>query len=528
MSPESLESCTKAWKGRPARNILQGAIETWALESGPNVDLLLYLIGEGKEGVFQIEETDTLTAEDLDKWLDDLQNEITGQVIVIYDAAYSGSFLPKLKPTDGKERIVITSTSDSQSDAFLSKKENSFSHFFWTNMSDVSEMNLLDAFWRAKNAIEVSRLEQQTPYLDDNGNGKGNEKGDGELAKCYFIGKGVDEECYSIDNGLVEPVEDMSQVSQEDGYEDDDDIRRAKEIFVHYVVDDPTVSVISDNILQHHKFHDAGDADWVKFYGAEGKSYDIRAYDLGAKCDVVIELYDADGVTLLRKTDKIGDPGGDEFFTWRCPKSGEYYLKTYHCNKNIFGIGTDYYLKIKDTEASPLSAFKTTVTDALTDEPIEGVKITIGPFYNITDKEGICRLVGPPGKFELTVEASGYQRISSAISFSDGELQADLGFELVKTCHSADYNPSDHKIALSELLRVIQIYNDGAYRCDPGGEDGYALTGTPDYTCSSHDSDYKPQDWRISLSELLRLIQLYNSDGYHPDPLGEDNFAPGK
>ena len=43
-----------------------------------------------------------------------------------------------------------------------------------------------------------------------------------------------------------------------------------------------------------------------------------------------------------------------------------------------------------------------------------------------------------------------------------------------------------------------------------------------------HHSDYNPQDWRISLSELLRLVQLYNSSGYHPDPEQEDGFGLGK
>ncbi|MDM8549333.1 hypothetical protein QUF72_04610 [Desulfobacterales bacterium HSG2] len=93
--------------------------------------------------------------------------------------------------------------------------------------------------------------------------------------------------------------------------------------------------------------------------------------------------------------------------------------------------------------------------------------------------------------------------------------------------HSADYSPADRKIALSELLRVIQFYNQGACHCDSGSEDGYA-PGTGDQNCAAHDSDYSPRDWRISLSELLRMIQLYNSpDGYHADESTEDGFAPG-
>ncbi|MDM8550373.1 hypothetical protein QUF72_09855 [Desulfobacterales bacterium HSG2] len=49
--------------------------------------------------------------------------------------------------------------------------------------------------------------------------------------------------------------------------------------------------------------------------------------------------------------------------------------------------------------------------------------------------------------------------------------------------HSSDYNPQDYEISLSELLRVIQLYNQGDYHCDPGGEDGYAPAKGDD-TCT--------------------------------------------
>lgn len=93
--------------------------------------------------------------------------------------------------------------------------------------------------------------------------------------------------------------------------------------------------------------------------------------------------------------------------------------------------------------------------------------------------------------------------------------------------HSADYNPRDNTISLSELLRVIQFYNNRFHHCDPQGEDGYAPE-KGDETCIRHSSDYNPPDWQISLSELLRMIQFYNDAGYHADPEGEDGFASGK
>jgi len=93
--------------------------------------------------------------------------------------------------------------------------------------------------------------------------------------------------------------------------------------------------------------------------------------------------------------------------------------------------------------------------------------------------------------------------------------------------HAADQN-GDGQISLSELLRVIQFFNSEGYHCDAFGEDGYA-PGPGDTSCAAHHSDYVPQDWHIGLSELLRLIQFFNSGGYHscPGENTEDSFCPG-
>lgn len=90
--------------------------------------------------------------------------------------------------------------------------------------------------------------------------------------------------------------------------------------------------------------------------------------------------------------------------------------------------------------------------------------------------------------------------------------------------HSADPN-NDGKIALTELLRVIQFYNSGGYACATGTEDNFA-PGTGVRTCTPHSADYNPQDWRIGLTEILRVIQFYNAKGYVADATGEDGFKP--
>ncbi len=93
------------------------------------------------------------------------------------------------------------------------------------------------------------------------------------------------------------------------------------------------------------------------------------------------------------------------------------------------------------------------------------------------------------------------------------------------TCHALDYQNCDFVISLSELLRLIQHFNSDGYHADDAGEDGFA-PGPGSTNAYPHHSDYAPENWRIELGELLRAIQFYNSGGFTRDPAGEDGFAP--
>lgn len=97
--------------------------------------------------------------------------------------------------------------------------------------------------------------------------------------------------------------------------------------------------------------------------------------------------------------------------------------------------------------------------------------------------------------------------------------------------HAAD-TTQDNQFSLSELLRVIQLFNSGGLHCatvSSPSEDGYRPGADGPQDCDAHDSDYNPADWSISLSELLRLIQLFNSNGYRECIAlnTEDGFCPG-
>jgi hypothetical protein len=111
--------------------------------------------------------------------------------------------------------------------------------------------------------------------------------------------------------------------------------------------------------------------------------------------------------------------------------------------------------------------------------------------------------------------------------------------------HSADSN-SDGKLSLTELLRVIELYNTrngtvrtGAYGVESeASEDGFtpdpARAGTTTVTLENYHSGDTNQDGKLSLTELLRVIELYNfrsgsvrTGEYHLQGGSEDGFGSG-
>ena len=86
--------------------------------------------------------------------------------------------------------------------------------------------------------------------------------------------------------------------------------------------------------------------------------------------------------------------------------------------------------------------------------------------------------------------------------------------------HSADSN-RDYQISLLELTRVIELYNTrqginrtGAYRLHDSSEDGFAGEPTrafgADASLARHHSADTDRNGRLSLYELTRVIELYN------------------
>ena len=132
----------------------------------------------------------------------------------------------------------------------------------------------------------------------------------------------------------------------------------------------------------------------------------------------------------------------------------------------------------------------------------------------------------------VTSAGRALNSLTQNMALSLSPLSPGGGSRSVSDCqvHSADYQGQDYIINLSELLRVIQFYNSNGFHCQTGTEDRYA-PGPGGQSCDTHDSDWSSPgpDWTIDLSEVLRISQFYNSDGYRYDhsQTTKDGFKPG-
>lgn len=156
-------------------------------------------------------------------------------------------------------------------------------------------------------------------------------------------------------------------------------------------------------------------------------------------------------------------------------------------------------------------------------------KFTLMPPANQTGQEEVAALV------ESTHALLDYQ----ALAMPDPIVLAPIPNQ-----HTADFN-QDGRFELSELLRVIELYNTryetsrtGRYKVEESSIDGFASDASEPAVTESrnHRVHLADTDWdgHISLGELLRVIELYNTrDGttrtgaYHRATNTIDGFAPG-
>ena len=512
------------------KHYLGDAINIWAEDA---TELLLFLVDHGESHNFILysdgDYVQKLTAQELDGWLDDVQNgSMDGPVTVVYDACQSGSFVSELKPPAGKNRIVITSASDEPA-YFLEQGVVSFSFQFWDKIL-WNEGNLGRAFSNARNIMQG----YQSALVDADGNGVSNESEDLSRANNSIIRRGSPtyftiqpmignvsvgdntlnggtsttiraENVVDADSVWAQiippdvnpetsgiPITDLPTVeltdTDEDGvYEADYNdfsvtgtyllvikASATQEVYSYvsgstilqsiysspmyasvtqtsgtqnieadsYEEDDTfseaSTITMNDGNPQTHNFHNADDVDWIKFYALTGQTYKITANNLGILCDVVIEVYNNDGITLLEGPINDADAGVDEFIDWTCPQDNVYYVKISSANTH-FGENVKYDLKVYRPIA-PLTGFIIgSISDATSGLSIAGVQISTNDNASaLSLPDGSYLMVHPAGTFTVTAKAPGYTEKSySDVLVNEGEA-VTRNFELVPVGNDSD------------------------------------------------------------------------------------------
>jgi len=162
---------------------LEYAIKTWAQDAD---NLFIYMVGHGGEGTFVTGEFELLNAADLDAWLDAAQQSITDYVALVYDGCHSGSFVSYLVPPAGKKRIVAVSTAPNEPAIFEADGGLSFGYQFFSYLFNGG--SFYDSFVHAKNCVEITYDYKQSPQIEGDGNGIGNEKTDKEITQAIKLG----------------------------------------------------------------------------------------------------------------------------------------------------------------------------------------------------------------------------------------------------------------------------------------------------------------------------------------------------
>ncbi len=129
--------------------------------------------------------------------------------------------------------------------------------------------------------------------------------------------------------------------STPDEWEDDNEPASANEISI-------------DSPAQIHNFCNprtpdyTADQDWIKFNIQQEKNVWIHSKPLAESVATILELYAADGITLL----KFAVPynfGKPSHFTWTADRSGYHYLRVRHLDNQVVGNSVAYSLSIEDT-----------------------------------------------------------------------------------------------------------------------------------------------------------------------------------
>ncbi|MEO5333424.1 MAG: tandem-95 repeat protein [Magnetococcus sp. YQC-5] len=170
-----------------------------------------------------------------------------------------------------------------------------------------------------------------------------------------------------------------------------------------------SIIVINHSTPQRHNTHLANDADWVRFYAIQDVTYAIEAINLGKNADVVLELYDTDGVTSLMKAVNDKGFGGEEKITFTPQKEGVYFVKATQFGANLSGASTEYDLKIYRPYGPIMIPFVALLTNPDKTPMANAVIKTNGNETAITDAQGRFTLMTDTNNTTVDLTVNGVQ-----------------------------------------------------------------------------------------------------------------------
>jgi hypothetical protein len=148
---------------------IKNAITNWVPENiGGEKKLFIYIIGHGTNflgGVIIMRTGLFLLASMLGNWLDKIKDEYS-QCTVLIESCEGGAFVDELS---GDNRIIITSTSDSQPSYGNRTDESPYTKVFFNELDKGTTIG--EAWEIADRFVVEEGLEKQDPQIDDNGNG---------------------------------------------------------------------------------------------------------------------------------------------------------------------------------------------------------------------------------------------------------------------------------------------------------------------------------------------------------------------
>jgi len=184
----------------------------------------------------------------------------------------------------------------------------------------------------------------------------------------------------------------------------------------------------------------------------------------------------------------------------------------------------DAYTNEQEYAHFPTRVCVTTKDVTWPDYPTAALDGSIYPGQEVPEGEG-----AQDGEGVLEGEGGGEGAAEGAVEgVAEGSSGEGEGAGTSSQYHSADTDQSGG-LSLAELLRPIQFYNADGFACaaaEGEQEDPYAAGFGDCSACAAYTGDYEAPSCRISLSELLRLIQLFNTGTYHPCD-APDGFCPG-